>query len=149
MPFSNLNAGRTAIAGGFLALSVFSLPSGAQAQDMMSACAAEISAVCNGVSQGRGRISACLYANDAKLSAGCKSAVAEVTSSPTFRRYIPADAKSVGGSDETELRAACTAEADKVCTTVTNEPGRLLACLYSRSTAVSPPCWSAAKAIIY
>jgi hypothetical protein len=140
---------RNLFAAGLLAASPITLPGTVQADSMMSACGAEIAAICSGVSEGRGRISACLYANDDKLSGTCKTEVVEVSNSGAFQRYLPTGIQSLQGLEqEADLRAACTADADKVCTGVNKEKGRLLACVYSRSISVSEACWAAAKIIL-
>jgi hypothetical protein len=140
---------RILLAAGLLATSIITLPGTAQADNMMSACEAEIDTNCSGVSEGRGRISACLYAHDDKLSGTCKAEVAEVTNSSTFQRYLPTGVQTMQGFEqEVDLRAACTADADKVCTGVKKDKGRLLACVYARSNSVSEACWAAAKVIL-
>lgn len=140
---------QTLFSAGLLAALFITVPGAVHADNMMSACEAEITSVCSGVSEGRGRISACLYANDDSLSAACKSEVVEVANSSTFQKYLPTGTQSLQGSNhEADLRAACTADADKVCTGGKTENGRLLACVYSRSVSVSAGCWAAAKVIL-
>jgi len=58
---------RIVFAAGLLATSLTALPDTVQANNLMAACEVEIAANCAGVSKGRGRISACLYAHDDKL----------------------------------------------------------------------------------
>lgn len=132
-----------------LVSSVLALPGTARADNMMSVCDAEISTICSGVSNGRGRISACLYANDRDLSDACRAEVIEVTGSPTFQRYLPTGSQSAQGPEqEMGLRAACAADADRVCTGVTEGSNRFLACLYARSNSVSKACWAAAQSLL-
>ncbi|MCT8974667.1 hypothetical protein [Microbaculum marinisediminis] len=134
------------VAASLLTALFITMPGTAQADDMMSSCEGEIAAVCSGVSMGRGRIAACLYANGDNLSGACKIEVLKVSNSRTFQRYLPTGIHSLQGLDqESDLRAACIADADKVCTGVTKDKGRLLACVYSRSNRVSEACWAAAK----
>jgi hypothetical protein len=139
----------TLFAAGLLAASFIILPGAAQAGNMISACKAEIAANCSGVSEGRGRISACLYANDDKLSGTCKTEVVDISNSSSFQRYLPTGVQSLKGSEqEADLRAACTADADKVCTGVKKGNGRFLACVYAQSASVSKECSAAAKFIL-
>lgn len=134
---------------GLVTTPLFALSGAARADNMMSACEADIAVMCDGVSQGRGRISACLYSNNDSLAASCRAEVAVVSNSRTFQRYLPSGAKSLQGSEqEAGLRAACTADVDKVCSGVKRENGRFLACVYSRSDSVSEGCWAAAKTIL-
>lgn len=118
-----------------------------RASDLLTACEAEIGSLCAGVKEGRGRISACLYANDDKLSAACKTEVDAVADSPTFQRNFPSGTGAVDGSD-TALREACTTDADKVCTGTRSGGGRMLACVYARADTVSAPCREKAEEIL-
>jgi len=137
---------RIVFAAGLLAASITTLPNTAQADNLMGACEAEIAANCTGVSKGRGRISACLMAHDDKLSGACKTEVAKVSNSRTFKRYIPAGVWSLQGSKyEAGLRKACTSDMNKLCPSVKTGNGRILACLYSRSNSVSKACSSQVK----
>lgn len=140
---------RIVFAASLLATSLSAMPDTVQANNLMAACEAEIAANCAGVSKGRGRISACLYANDDKLFGACKIEVTKVSNSRAFQRYLPTDVNFLQGSEyEAGLRKACTSDADKSCTGVTNGNGRMLACIYSRSESVSKACWSAAKLLL-
>ena len=116
---------------------------------MMAACEAEIVANCTGVSKGRGRISACLYAHDDKLFGACKSEVIKVSNSRALQKNMPTGVQSLQGSEyEAGLRNACTSDADKLCTGVKTGNGRILACIYSRSNSVSNACSSATKIVL-
>jgi hypothetical protein len=137
---------RIMCAAGLLAASLSALPNTALADNMMSACVADIAANCTGVSKGRGRISACLMAHDDKLSAACRTEVANVRNSRAFKRYIPAGVWSLQGSKyEAGLRKACTSDMNRLCSSVKGGDGRILACLYSRSNSVSKACSSQVK----
>jgi hypothetical protein len=140
---------RIVFAAGLLAASLTALPNTVQANNLMAACEAEIAVKCTGVSKGRGRISACLYAHDDKLSGACRVEVAKVSNSSTFQRYIPTGVRSLQGSGyEASLRKACTSDADKLCTRVKTGNGRILACLYARSNSVRKACSSKAKMVL-
>lgn len=140
---------RTVFAAGLLATSLAALPDTVQADNMMAACEAEIVANCTGVSKGRGRISACLYAHDDKLFGACKSEVIKVSNSRALQKNMPTGVQSLQGSEyEAGLRNACTSDADKLCTGVKTGNGRILACIYSRSNSVSNACSSATKIVL-
>lgn len=137
---------RIMCAAGLLAASLSALPNTALADNLMSACAADIAVNCTGVPKGRGRISACLMAHDDKLSGGCKAEVATVRNSRVFKRYTPAGGWSLQGSKyEAGLRKACTSDMNRLCSSVKDGGGRILACLYSRSNSVSKACSSQVK----
>ncbi len=139
---------RHVFAAGFLAATFIGLPGTAQAKNLMAACAAEIAANCSGVSKGRGRISACLYAHGDRLSGACKTEVTKVSESRLFRRNIPTGVLSVQRLEfEAGLRNACASDTDKLCSGVKTGNGRILACLYSRSNRLSKTCSSEAKMI--
>ena len=140
---------RIVSAAGLLAASLSALPNTAQAGNLIAACKAEIAANCTGVSKGRGRISACLWAHGDKLSGTCRTEVLKVSNSRTFQRYIPADIGSGKGSQyEAGLRRACTSEVNKLCSGVKTGDGRILACLYARSNSVSKACSSEARLVV-
>ena len=140
---------RIVSAAGLLAASLNALPNAAQAGNLIAACKAEIAANCTDVAKGRGRISACLWAHDDKLSGGCKTEVLKVSNSRTFQKYIPAGSGSRKGSQyEAGLRRACTSEVNELCPSVKSGNGRILACLYSRSNSVSKACSSEAKLVV-
>ena len=141
---------RIVFAAGLLATSLTALPDTVQASNLMAACEVEIAANCAGVSKGRGRISACLYAHDDKLFGACKTEVVKVVNSRAFQQNMPTGIQSLKGSGyEAGLRKACTSDADKLCTGVKIGNGRTLACIYSQSNSVSKACWSAAKIVLH
>lgn len=121
----------------------------AKASDLMTACSADISSLCKGVSKGRGRISACLYAHSNKLSAACKPELAKVTTGSMFERMIPAGIRNLNDSPyEAELRKACAADISSLCSNVAQGEDRLLACLYAWGDNVSKACKAEAKTVL-
>ncbi|MDH3580216.1 MAG: hypothetical protein OEM91_06270, partial [Hyphomicrobiales bacterium] len=105
---------RLAIAMSVGALASLATP--ALAAGLTTACEAEIAANCSGVSNGRGRISACLYAHGDGLSGACKTEVDKVTNSRAVKKNVPAGVLSLQGSEyEAGLRKACTSDANKLC----------------------------------
>ncbi|WP_421982170.1 hypothetical protein [Roseibium sp.] len=116
--------------------------------DMMAACKSEISAQCNGVRKGRGRIAACLYAHPNKLSAPCAAEVEKVSNSRTTKAVIPAGVQKLSGSQyEGDLVKACGNDARKLCPGVSGNQ-RNLACLYSRSNQISGSCKKTADRVL-
>ncbi len=126
-----------------------SLATSALAAGLMSACEAEIAANCSGVSNGRGRVSLCLYAHGNRLSGACKTEVDKVTNSRAMKKNVPTGVLSLQGSQyEAGLRKACTSDANKLCPNVKIGKARILACLYSRLNSVSKACSSEAKMVL-
>ena len=110
----------------------------ANAADVMGQCGREISALCDEVVSGKGRITACLYAREDKLSPGCREEV---------DRVVQHTALSVSSTEIREnneqsesLRLICASDIERYCAMVENREGRTLACLYSRQNAVSSDC---------
>lgn len=108
---------------------------------MMAACETAIGSYCNAVSKGRGRITACLYSHRDKLSNSCRGEVDRVAGDT-----ISAGIRKLAGTElETNFRAACVADATKLCSNVMASDGHILACLYSRSQNTSSHCNAAVK----
>jgi len=97
--------------------------------DVQKGCATEIEQFCKGVTLGEGRLAACFYAYEDKLSNQCQYALYEAAS---------------------ELEAAaiildyfvekCGSDVVKLCPDVAVGDGRILACLTSQSSAISASC---------
>ncbi|MEM9631006.1 MAG: cysteine rich repeat-containing protein [Pseudomonadota bacterium] len=121
----------------------------ARASGLMSACSADIASLCNGVREGRGRISACLFAHDNKISTSCRPELTKVTTSRMFERMIPPDVLKMRNTPgEAKLRQVCAADIKSRCRSVPPGKGRLLACLYAWSNKVSKPCHAEAKSVL-
>ncbi len=113
--------------------------------DLMTACASETSRYCADVSEGEGRISACLVGQMGQLSPVCLADVEakeqslltpgsiRVVFNPAFRASLP---------------EACAAPAAQFCPGMTPGEGRVFACLYARSDRVPKACSDAAKAAL-
>jgi cysteine rich repeat protein len=111
--------------------------------DMMTTCASEISRYCSAVTQGRGRISACLASYMGGLSAACRAEVQAVGQS----RLTPAWVRPVfNPAFRAPLPAACTSDAARFCPGMSPGEGRVFACLYAFSDRVSRTCGDAAQA---
>ena len=119
-----------------------------QASDLMSICSADIASQCKGITEGRGRISACLYAHSNKLSPACGPELAKATHSSMFERLIPADIRNLNDTPyEAILRKGCAADIKSLCSTVAPGEDRLLACLYAWNDRVSEGCEDEAKTV--
>ncbi|MCR9137700.1 MAG: cysteine rich repeat-containing protein [Alphaproteobacteria bacterium] len=137
------------LACGLIVLPALGEPSAVRASELMTACSADIASQCKGVSEGRGRISACLYGHDDKLSPACKPEVAKVTTGSMFKRMIPAGIRNLNNTPyEAELRNACNSDIKSLCSTVAAGDDRLLACLYAFGHKVSQTCRSEAKTVL-
>ncbi|MES0882795.1 cysteine rich repeat-containing protein [Roseibium sp. SCP14] len=133
-----------------LALPITSAPlRPAYASGLMTACSADIASLCNGVREGRGRISACLFAHDNKISTSCRPELTKVTTSRMFEKMIPPDVLKMRNTPgEAKLRQVCAADIKSRCKGVPPGKGRLLACLYAWSNKVSKSCHAEARSVL-
>jgi len=108
----------------------------ASAQDVvdevMKGCASEIKQYCSGVTLGEGRLAACFYAYEDKLSNQCQYALYEAASALEAAEVVLNYFVDQCGSDIVKL-----------CQGVEAGEGRILACLSSQSTSLSASCSSA------
>jgi len=91
----------------------------ARAQD---ACQADVEKLCQGIPPGGGRLLSCLKANEAKVSPGCKQAIAAVVKK----------AKAIG--------KACEGDVQQFCASTPAGGGAVLKCLASNSANLSAEC---------
>ncbi|MCP4318984.1 MAG: hypothetical protein GY789_24070 [Hyphomicrobiales bacterium] len=125
------------------------LASPVRAAGLMDACSSDMALLCKGVSEGRGRISACLVAHSNKLSAACKPELSKVTTSRMFERMIPAGIRNMNDTQyEAGLRKICAAVIKSLCSGVVPGEDRLLACLYAWSNRVGKACRTEAKTVL-
>lgn len=106
-------------------LSVMVTP--ARAQGMMATCKAEIQTHCSAIPNGRGRITACLYAHSDKLTLQCRGEVDGIVGS----KLSTGIREMAGTEGATEYRAACIVDTPRLCSNVPEHDDRVLACLYS------------------
>jgi hypothetical protein len=92
-------------------------------------CGKEIKSLCRQVQDGRGRVLACLYSQDKRLSPKCATTV--VASSAALVEAISAT---------TDLRRACDADAKRHCTVVLPGDGKLVDCLNLYRKTISQAC---------
>ena len=94
-----------------------------------SGCAAEIETYCSQVTLGEGRMLACFYAHEDKLSGQCQYAL--YTASAELEHAVSA-LNYVAGQ--------CQADIVKLCANVQAGEGRILECLDSQKETVSAQC---------
>lgn len=103
------------------------------AQEIVSAvekgCAAEITNFCSQVTKGEGRLLACFYAHEDKLSGQCQYALYDA--SAQLERAVSA-LNYVAGQCEDDIVAHCA--------NVQLGEGRVIECLNSHSESVSAAC---------
>jgi hypothetical protein len=121
------------------------LPGQPARADMMTACAPEIQRFCSDVSRGRGRISACLASEMARLSAACRPEVQGVMQSPLTPGYVR---QALRPGFQAPLPASCVAPAKALCPGIPAGDARVFACLYARSDRAGRDCNNAATATL-
>ena len=121
---------KTTLATLLLALGVSAT---ASAQDIVTTvqegCKAEIANYCSQVSMGEGRLLACFYAHEDKLSGQCQYAL--YNASAQLEHAVSA-LNYVAGQ--------CSNDIQGLCATVQAGEGRILDCLESQSESVSAAC---------
>jgi hypothetical protein len=113
------------------------LPSAAAAQDdraqwakyIQSHCGKEIRTHCGGVTTGEGRVIACLYAREGKLSATCGNAV--MNSVERLGKAVTALANVV---------RVCEPDTRRLCNGMVAGNGNLVGCLTTARRSVSSQC---------
>jgi hypothetical protein len=104
------------------------------ADDLKKACNKELTTFCKGVPQGEGRILACLYAFEDRVSDKCVYALYDAS----LQLEKAVAALKFAASE-------CKGDLDKFCANVKPGEGRGLACLYKNEKALSQPCKDALK----
>jgi hypothetical protein len=111
------------------------------AQDLVSAvqkgCAAEIEQYCSQVSPGQGRMLACFYAHEDKLSGQCQ-----------FALYDAAAQLERAVSALNYLAGECEGDILAHCADVQLGEGRIVECLQSKGEAVSGSCKQAMNDVL-
>ena len=92
-------------------------------------CAAEIETYCSQVTVGEGRLLACFYAHEDKLSGQCQYAL--YTASAELEHAV---------SSLNYVAGQCQADIGKLCANVQGGEGRILECLDSHKESVSAKC---------
>ncbi|HWL03868.1 MAG TPA: cysteine rich repeat-containing protein [Xanthobacteraceae bacterium] len=114
---------------------VFSAPAFPQerpeqyAAALQQSCSKDIKSLCRNVAKGRGRLLACLYARDTKLSPKCGAVV-----SGSIERL----GEALGAL--ANVRRVCEADAARLCKGVVPGDGNLVDCLARARSMVSERC---------
>lgn len=99
-------------------------------------CKKELNSFCKNVTPGEGRVLACLYAFNDKLTGQCE-----------FALYDAAAQLQHAVEKLTYVAKECEEDLDKHCTGVAIGEGRLLACLAKNDKNVSKRCKNALKEV--
>lgn len=99
------------------------------AQSLFEACAADIDTYCKQVEPGNGRLSACLYAYEDKLSDTCDAAVGEM-----------ADIIDVVFERLRYTKQQCGDDIATHCKDAAVGQGRVFSCLYEQKASLSAAC---------
>jgi hypothetical protein len=92
-------------------------------------CATEIETYCSQVTEGEGRLLACFYAHEDKLSGACQFALYDASAQ---LEHAVSALNYVAGQCEDDI--------EKLCASVQAGEGRLLECLGGQKEAVSAEC---------
>ena len=107
--------------------------SNVSAQDIVSTvqkgCEAEIKNYCSNVTLGEGRLLACFYAHEDKLSGQCE-----------FALYSAAAQLEHAVSSLNYVAGQCIDDIEEHCASVQMGEGRILECLESKGEAISAAC---------
>ena len=119
--------------------SMFMLVSNAMAAEgivetVAKGCEKELTTYCSEVTLGEGRVLACLYAHNDKLSGKCEYALYDAAAQ--LERFVAA---------LSYLANECDADLEKFCSAVEAGEGRLLQCLDENSAKISGRCTEALK----
>jgi hypothetical protein len=122
-----------------MAAAVFMLVSNANAaediiESVAKGCEKELTSYCSNVTPGEGRVLACLYAHNDKLSGQCEYALYDAA--VQLERFVAA---------LSYLANECDADLEKFCSAVEAGEGRLLQCLDDNSQKISTRCTQALK----
>jgi hypothetical protein len=103
-------------------------------QSIANGCKVELDKYCGPVTPGKGRILACLYAYQDKLSGRCEYALYDAAAQ--LERF---------SADLSYLVNECVNDMNKLCSSVSAGEGRLLNCLEKNDKQVSERCKQAQK----
>jgi len=106
-------------------------------ETVVEGCAPEIEAYCSQVSPGEGRMLACFYAHEDKLSGKCQYALYEA--SVQLEQAVTA---------LNYLATSCQNDIVTLCAEVEAGEGRIMDCLASQGDAVSDACTQAIDQVV-
>ena len=101
-------------------------------ESVANGCEAELSAYCSNVTPGEGRILACMYAHEDKLSGRCEFALYDAAAQ--LERFVGA---------LTYVANECDEDLDKYCAAVEAGEGRLATCLLDNKSKLQKRCAAA------
>lgn len=128
------------ITTGFLSLILFFMLAGTASaveslvDTVAKGCNKELKKYCGKVTPGKGRILACLYAHEDKLSGRCDYALYDAATQ--LDHFI---------ESLVYVASECGADMDKYCASIAPGEGRLLQCLNKKSKKISKRCKTALK----
>lgn len=112
-----------------LGLTIALLAGPAHSQGVLKACEGDIKKYCSAVKPGDGRLLACFYAHEDKISDSCDRAVGDVADQlDNFMDTIRAG------------WAACAGDIEKHCAKVAAGEGRIYNCLKTQRTSLKQAC---------
>ncbi len=114
---------------GFVALLITFVSTESGAQSVFESCAPDIKSFCSNVTPGNGRVFACLYAHEDKVSDACDAAIGET-----------ADIIDQVFSKIRYAMQQCRDDVTKFCSSVERGQGRVFACLNEQKTELSGAC---------
>jgi hypothetical protein len=103
-------------------------------ESVANGCKKELNSYCKNVTPGEGRILACLYAHEDKISGQCDYAL-----------YDAAAQLERAGAALTYVANECMDDLEKFCANIRPGEGRLLTCLDKNKKKVSKRCKQAVK----
>lgn len=101
---------------------------------VMDGCSKEINSYCKDVTLGEGRLLACLYAHNDKLSGRCEYALYDAAAQ--LERAI---------ASLTYIANECDNDLEKYCSSIKPGEGRLLKCIETHENEISERCTQALK----
>ncbi len=128
------------ITTGFLSLILFFMLAGTTSaveslvNTVAKGCNKELKKYCSKVTPGEGRVLACLYAHEDKLSGRCEYALYDAAAQ--LDHFI---------ESLVYVANECDADMDKYCDSIAPGGGRLLQCLDKKSKKISKRCKTALK----
>ncbi len=100
-----------------------------QIDRLQAGCKAELETYCKNVTAGEGRLGACLYAYNDKLSPQCET---------TF--YSSVEAFQNAAQNLGAFASACQSDIQILCSNIAIGEGRVLDCLIKHKEKISPSC---------
>lgn len=105
-------------------------------ETFMQGCKTELETYCKDVTPGDGRVIACIYAHEDKLTGRCENALYD--SAQQLENAVAALAY---------LATECDADIEKHCSNVEPGEGRIMACMEPHKTTVSKRCQKAMQEV--